>query len=336
MTAFFFQRFLSAMIFCLLCFPLKAGVIDTLPPELHLIGDTLCPGGSFQEAVRVKDFIEIRSFQFQLRWNPQAIQLDSVWPAPSMEDGIFINDQQRNEGKVNAVWFNPVLLQGLSLPDEDPVLFLRYSAAGQQNVASDVYFDTTDQSFPFLFSQIKNDSTHTVKGVGIGDRISFSAPVLSDTNIIATTAGQSNGRIEIVIAGGNPPYRITWSNNDTGPDISELPAGNYFCTVTDENDCSNQFGPFVVEQTTATKDAELRNDIFIYPNPFQESIAIKSSIVIQKLEILNLQGQTIILNEDHFMVQSFYLQKNDLVPGCYWLKITDQRGNIFCKRIVKM
>lgn len=53
--------------------------------------------------------------------------------------------------------------------------------------------------------------------------------------------GDSNGQIDITVAGGTTPYTITWSPNtyvDAQFDITNAPAGNYDVTVTDNNGCT--------------------------------------------------------------------------------------------------
>jgi len=45
--------------------------------------------------------------------------------------------------------------------------------------------------------------------------------------------GQTNGAIDITVAGGIEPYTYLWSNGKTTQDLTNLAAGTYKCTVTD-------------------------------------------------------------------------------------------------------
>jgi|GEM_PF-1923819 len=69
---------------------------------------------------------------------------------------------------------------------------------------------------------------------------------VSDVNTAAITLnsisdgtcyGSTNGSIDINITGGTPPYLYSWSNNATTQDLSNLAAGSYSVTVTDNSNC---------------------------------------------------------------------------------------------------
>ena len=49
--------------------------------------------------------------------------------------------------------------------------------------------------------------------------------------------GASDGQVEVIPEGGNPPYDISWSSGGTGLIESGLPAGEYIATVTDSKGC---------------------------------------------------------------------------------------------------
>jgi len=60
--------------------------------------------------------------------------------------------------------------------------------------------------------------------------------------------GQSNGAIDIAVFGATPPYGFLWSNNAPDEDLTNLPAGNYQCTITDANGCTFSSPSFSVTE----------------------------------------------------------------------------------------
>lgn len=58
------------------------------------------------------------------------------------------------------------------------------------------------------------------------------------TSSTQAACGQSNGTATAAPAGGTSPYAYLWSNSNTGISISNVAAGNYSVTVTDNKGCS--------------------------------------------------------------------------------------------------
>jgi len=71
---------------------------------------------------------------------------------------------------------------------------------------------------------------------------------ISEPNPITTTTlisdvlcnTESNGQIDVTTIGGISPYYFSWSNGMTSEDISNINAGNYSLTITDNNSCIHQ------------------------------------------------------------------------------------------------
>ncbi len=58
--------------------------------------------------------------------------------------------------------------------------------------------------------------------------------------------GQSNGSITLQPTGGNAPYQISWSTGDTGQNLTEIPAGIYTATLTDNLGCIKMTEPITL------------------------------------------------------------------------------------------
>lgn len=63
--------------------------------------------------------------------------------------------------------------------------------------------------------------------------------VLSVTRKITdeTIAGKSDGKVELTIMGGTPPFVVVWSNGRTGATVENMPPGLYNYFVEDKNKC---------------------------------------------------------------------------------------------------
>lgn len=75
----------------------------------------------------------------------------------------------------------------------------------------------------------------------------------------ATCTGAQNGSINLTVTGGIPAYTFRWSD-DTTANVTNRPnlnPGAYRVTITDQNSCSREFGPFNVG---AIKTLSIRTD----------------------------------------------------------------------------
>ncbi len=86
---------------------------------------------------------------------------------------------------------------------------------------------------------------------------------------------QPQGSISVEINGGSAPYQYLWSNGMLSSSISNLPAGAYDLTITDENSCTDVLSfTVVMEDTTAPVFSGCPQNImldsaqqFTYENP---------------------------------------------------------------------
>jgi SprB repeat len=81
--------------------------------------------------------------------------------------------------------------------------------------------------------------------------ISISEPAILALAVVSTVnviCGQgNNGNIDINITGGSMPYTYQWNNGATSQDLNTLMAGNYTCTITDNNNCSIVSNPILID-----------------------------------------------------------------------------------------
>src|SRR5690554_1087927 len=74
--------------------------------------------------------------------------------------------------------------------------------------------------------------------------------IASSTSTDVSCQGLSDGTATASGTGGTTPYTFLWSNTDTTASISNLLAGNYFVTITDDNGCSD-IDTVTINQPTA-------------------------------------------------------------------------------------
>lgn len=125
--------------------------------------------------------------------------------------------------------------------------------------------------------------------------------VLSSVNIINDSENSGVGAISVDVSGGTGALQYLWSNGEKTQNIKDLVAGTYNCTVTDENGCQKQFGPFIVENTTSVNEAAYIDHLNIYPNPVSTDVFIDAKLVNKgnvSIELTNSIGE--ILMTQHF------------------------------------
>lgn len=92
----------------------------------------------------------------------------------------------------------------------------------------------------------------------------------AEAQIRSTPFNQTLGQISIQqIKGGFPPYRLLWENGDTTPTRSNLAAGSYTLTLSDQQGCFKNYS-FVVPFTTSVRDRVAQGTIRLAPNPAPE------------------------------------------------------------------
>lgn len=148
-----------------------------------------------------------------------------------------------------------------------------------------------------------------------------------------TVSVQPYGKIENVqVTGGTPPYFYNWSNNLIGytsniANISDiLVKGDYTLQVTDANGCTGS-ETFVVDGNVSVEE-QLNEEIQIFPNPTNGHINISIPSDQQfNLEVLNLQGQVVVLDQSVSTGSIIQLDLSEQRSGLYTIKITSDHIN---------
>jgi len=127
--------------------------------------------------------------------------------------------------------------------------------------------------------------------------------------------GDSNGTLRLLVNGGTPSYHFKWITGDTTAFLQNIEAGNYSCTITDDNGCVLQSGEIVLEQ------------------PDKLMVDIENTEVLDAAYCLPNSGGVILSIEggvppyDHFWSNG--ARSGNLLnvgPGQYFCNIEDENG----------
>lgn len=100
---------------------------------------------------------------------------------------------------------------------------------GPNNAALKMYFS----------SVLANNNSGSSGDVAVNSNFSFTLQAPTPPSVVITNtqnvscAGEQDGALTASASGGTPPYTYAWSNGQSGPTASNLGAGNYTVTVTD-------------------------------------------------------------------------------------------------------
>lgn len=140
------------------------------------------------------------------------------------------------------------------------------STCGTNNGAIDITVGGGDGNYTYTWSNgattedismLSAGSYTLVVLDGNGCQTNYNAVVndlggdLAISSVATTNEECENGQgaIDLTITGGSQPYVFSWSNGATTEDISNLSAGNFDVTITDDNGCSVQGSYSITNQS---------------------------------------------------------------------------------------
>jgi hypothetical protein len=132
-----------------------------------------------------------------------------------------------------------------------------------------------------IFSLPANTYSVTItdsKGCQATRTVTITQPTQLTSTVTTTNIncyGQNTGSASVVASGGTPPYLYMWNTGNTQTSISNLTAGNYQITVTDNKGCSK------ITYVTITQPSELSISLNVtsYPNCGSNNGAVSSSVI---------------------------------------------------------
>lgn len=158
----------------------------------------------------------------------------------------------------------------------------------------------------------------------------------ASVSIVSDQNNQNIGSINMSTNGGTGNLTYLWSNGATTQSISNLGAGNYTCVVTDERGCTKSFGPFTVENSTATDETRYISHFNVYPNPTNSNINLDINFVNSANITLNLVNNlgTNVMNKTYQGDIKDNLDVTHLNAGVYFVVVRGEDFSVARKLIV--
>ncbi len=162
-----------------------------------------------------------------------------------------------------------------------------------------------------------------------------------DSLEIVSDNGNGTGAVFLDISGGTPPFTYQWSTGATTGSITDLMAGNYQVTITDDAGCSRAF-TFNVPLSTATPDqTRLSRQIRIFPNPASSSQAVflqytgESNSPPVSVSLQNMVGQQLVNLDPVRTGATVQFETAAFEPGIYLVRIRQDHLTVYHKIIIQ-
>ena len=154
-----------------------------------------------------------------------------------------------------------------------------------------------------------------------------------------TAPGSSNndGRISLLLSGGEAPYTVSWSNGEEGTLIENLSGGTYEYTIIDASNCSLT-GSITLESPTSTFGKNPISEVSIFPNPTNRDLFVQTEIDYQDLQMNmhNALGQVVHQRFfETFTRGTHRISVSQLPSGIYYLTLSTTTSKGVYKIVVE-
>jgi hypothetical protein len=167
------------------------------------------------------------------------------------------------------------------------------------------------------------DANGCISTVSITIASALSLLAITDKPSSQNTA---DGSIDLLIAGGLPPYAFQWSNGSTTEDITGLVSGVYTVTVTSSDGCSTVLSVPLI--TVGTQEASEEMNIQVSPNPATEQLQVLIQNGLdseQTIQLRDINGR--IIEEKSGRQKEFLFETRLLNRGTYVLWVNSANSS---------
>jgi len=140
-----------------------------------------------------------------------------------------------------------------------------------------------------------------------------------------TSSSTADGKIDLLVSGGQAPISFQWSNGAVTEDVIGLVSGIYTVTVTDGNGCTSVLTIPLI--TVGTQEAGKEPMISIHPNPVQNlmTVQVENQAGIEvALELCDIAGRVVAQQKGRS--DSFFFNTTTISNGIYVLRVGTSSG----------
>ncbi|HKK76738.1 MAG TPA: cohesin domain-containing protein [Saprospiraceae bacterium] len=225
------------------------GIAATTDLQFIFGSTNASPGSQVCIPVTVNNFEDVLGMEFVMAYDPNALQfetvqnlnLDQLSASSFGLPGVGVNPA----GEIKISWFDQQV-QGVTVPDGTVIFELCFTVLAQSGTTNVgitqgrpiEFIDSNEDPIPFQL----NPGTLTIVTFGLSGPAAITQ---------VTCNGEATGAIDITVVGGSGSYSYSWSNAATTQDISNLPAGSYSVTVTDQVTNNTIESTFTITEPTS-------------------------------------------------------------------------------------
>ena len=148
---------------------------------------------------------------------------------------------------------------------------------------------------------------------------------------ITDAAVSGQGAIDLVVAGGTPPYNFSWTSSTTftseEEDIEGLEApADYTVLVTDDRGCEVQSGPYTIDDVYGVD--ELGEWVFaLYPNPASQQMHLELSDTVMDavMQVFDASGRVIWSRTSDHWTGRFSVDVANWASGTYHVQVSTSK-----------
>ena len=148
---------------------------------------------------------------------------------------------------------------------------------------------------------------------------------------ITDAAVSGQGAIDLVVAGGTPPYNFSWTSSTTftseEEDIEGLEApADYTVLVTDDRGCEVQSGPYIIDDVYGVD--ELGEWVFaLYPNPASQQLHLELSDTVMDavMQVFDASGRVVWSRTSDHWTGRFRVDVASWASGTYHVQVSTSK-----------